>query len=365
MRRWLAWTALLLAIVAVAVLTVRRDDEGIPLDPDSTGPLGAKALVVLLRELGADVEISEGAPAASATTAVLLADQLSEERRAEVLAWVRGGGTLLVADPTSDLAPPFARQRGVFSFDPEDDVDPDDCDEPALRTVRRLRAEETAPLQRPAGAAGCLRQGDGYLVVVRPEGDGTVVSVGGAAPFINANLDDDDNAVLATTVLAPAPDEAVVAFLDRSAVGGGDRSLLELVDRRVKDGLWQLAIAFGVLVLWRARRFGRPVLEPQPVELPGNELVVAVGNLLQRARRRDQAAEMLRGDLRRTLAERLGLPPDASVDAVAAAAAARGTIGEDAVRAALDPRLLSDDRELVNLARSVHDIRREVIDVDS
>ena len=363
MRRSLPWVALLIAVVVVAVLTVRRDDEGIPLDPSSTGPLGAKALVVLLRELGAGVQVTDGAPESSATTAVLLGDSLSEERRTAVVEWVRAGGTLLVADPSSELAPPFARRQGVFSFDPEDDVDPSDCDEPALRSVRDL-GEEVAALQRPQGATGCLRQGDGYLVVVRPEGDGTVVSVGGAAPFVNRNLDEGDGAVLAATVLAPAPDDAVVAFLDRGGVGGGDRSLLDLVDRRVKDGLWQLAIAFGVLVLWRARRFGRPVLEPQPVELAGNELVVAVGNLMQRARRRDQAAEMLRGDLRRTLAERLGLPTDASVDAVAAAVTARTNLAEHQVRYALGPRLLSDDRELVDLARSVEDIRREVIDVD-
>jgi hypothetical protein len=34
------------------------------------------------------------------------------------------------------------------------------------------------------------------------------------------------------------------------------------------------------------------------------------------------------------------------------------------VQRALDPRLLSDDRELVDLARAVHDIRREVTDVE-
>ena len=364
MRRALPWLALLLAVTVVAVLTVRRDDDGTPLDPDSTGPLGAKALVVLLREMGAEVEVTDEAPAEDATTAVLLGDYLDEERRDEMVDWVRAGGTLLVADPTSELSPPVARQQGVFSFDPEAEVDPDDCDEAALRTVRRLSAEDMAPLQRPAGAPGCLRQGDGFLVVVRAEGDGTIVSVGGAAPFLNTKLDEDDNSVLATTVLAPDPARAVVSFLDRGAVGGGDRSLLDLVDRRVKDGLWQLAIAFGVLVLWKVRRFGRPVLEPQPVELPGNELVAAVGNLLQRAHRRDQAAEMLRSDLRRTLAERLGLPFDAPVDAVASAAAARSDVSDDDVKAALDPRVLSDDRELVDLARRVHDIRREVIDVD-
>src|SRR6266581_6954843 len=73
---------------------------------------------------------------------------------------------------------------------------------------------------------------------------------------------------------------------------------------RVRLAMWQLVVAFAVLVLWRARRLGRPVAEAQPVQIPGSELVVAVGNLLQRARGRGQAAGLLTDDLRRTLAER-------------------------------------------------------------
>ena len=89
----------------------------------------------------------------------------------------------------------------------------------------------------------------------------------------------------------------------------------------------QLAVAFGVLVLWRSRRLGRPVLEPQPVQLAGSELVVAVGELLQRAKGREQAASVLRDDLRRWLAERLGLPPATPAEVVAEAAAAARRVG--------------------------------------
>ena len=61
--------------------------------------------------------------------------------------------------------------------------------------------------------------------------------------------------------------------------------------------LAQLLIAFVVFALWRGRRLGRPVAEVQPVEIAGSELVVAVGNLLQKAGRPEIAAERLRSDL--------------------------------------------------------------------
>ena len=56
-----------------------------------------------------------------------------------------------------------------------------------------------------------------------------------------------------------------------------------------------------VFALWRARRLGRPVAEVQPVEIAGSELVVAVGNLLQKSGRPETAAERLRSDLHHDL----------------------------------------------------------------
>ena len=66
--------------------------------------------------------------------------------------------------------------------------------------------------------------------------------------------------------------------------GGGERTLVDLVSAGVTRALAQLALAFAVYALWRARRLGRPVAEPQPVAVAGSELVAAVGNLLDRTR---------------------------------------------------------------------------------
>jgi hypothetical protein len=136
-------------------------------------------------------------------------------------------------------------------------------------------------------------------------------------------------------------------------VGGGSRSLGDLVAPGVKGAAVQLGVAFLLYALWRARRLGRPVPEPQPVPLAASELVVAVGNLLQQAGRRDEAGALLRADLRRRLAERLGLPLDAPVEVVAATAAARTGVPVERLREALIPVPLARDDELVALSAEV------------
>jgi hypothetical protein len=126
--------------------------------------------------------------------------------------------------------------------------------------------------------------------------------------LVNQELGKADNSVLLASLLVPV-EGTTVQVLQPPLPGGGCAGLGDLIAPRVRLALWQLVIAFVLLALWRARRLGRPVVEPQPVQLPGAELVVAVGNLLQRAKGRGQAAGLLTDDLRRCLAERLGLPP--------------------------------------------------------
>ena len=119
-------------------------------------------------------------------------------------------------------------------------------------------------------------------------------------------------------------------------------------------------LAFELLALRRARRRGRPVAEPQPVQLAGAELVVAVGNLLQRAKGRGQAAGLLTDDLRRSLAERLGLPASAPPDQVADTVAARSGVPRERVLRILTHPAPRDEAELVAHRQAVDTSRREV-----
>jgi len=354
----LLWGAIAVGIVLAALLGGGRGgDQGNPLDPASTGADGTKALVDMLKELGARVSITGRPPASGGGGVLLLSDDLDQSRRARLLDWTGHGGTLVVTDPRSPITrvEPIEPTRVGF-LDAELQRG---CGLQALRDVRRVSAPGGLVFRVPRGARGCFQRGQGSWLVAQPVGAGTVVRLGGASALVNQEIGKADNAVLAASLLAPSEGASVVV-LQPPAPGGGSRDLGDLVAPRVKLGLWQLGVAFALLALWRGRRLGRPVAEPVVVSIPGSELVVAVGNLLQRARHRQQAAALLADDLRRTLSDRLGLPASAPPEQVAASVAARTGIERERVLAALLPSVPRGEPELVVLGQSVEAIRTEV-----
>ena len=369
--RALPWVAVVVGLAVVVAVGGRRADEGNPLDPGSPGPLGTKGLVEVLRELGGRVTVSADQPGTGTDVALLLSDNLTSDRRRGLLDWVGRGGTLVVADPGSGVThvePVGSTRIGLLNAEIERR-----CAEPALADVGRVAAPGGIVFKLPeggpgngqggppgtAGARACFPRNRGAWLLIQPLGSGTVVRLGGASVLVNQELGKADNAVLLASLLVPV-EGTTVQVLQPPLPGGGDAGLGDLVAPRVRLALWQLVVAFVLLALWRARRLGRPVAEPQPVQLPGAELVVAVGNLLQRAKARGQAAGLLSDDLRRSLAERLGLPPSAPADQVADAVAARAGIPRERVLRTLAQVNPRDEAELVALSQAVDSIRREV-----
>lgn len=357
---WLA----VLAVLVVLALFVRRPDDGDPLDPRSTKPLGAKALVELLEAQGATVDVSRVTPSPgdSADSTLVLSDQLDDEQRERLDGWIRSGGTLVIADPTSTFAPGATRANLFGGGDLGDELTPQ-CELAALATVARIDPAGGVPLPVPdvAGleATGCFPFLGGHYLVARRHGEGAIVALGGAAAVVNTNIDEQDNAVMVVSLLAPRGDERVTV-LDRPLPGTGRETLSDVAPRGVKLLLLQLVIAFAIFAVARARRLGRPVVEPQLVDVPASELVVAVGNLLHVARHRDQAAAMLREDLRRTLAERLGLPTDSHPDTVVEAVRGRRELPSERIAAVLADRPVDRDEDLVSLAQLIETVRQEV-----
>jgi hypothetical protein len=361
-NRALPWVLLAVGLLAIAVLSRGGDDTGEELDPRSTGPLGARGLVLLLEEMGADVAIG---PRVDGDVAVLLVDEIGRAQEEEVREFVERGGTLVVADPLSSFAPALTRSGASF-FDPGDDDETlaANCAMPAVSEIRAITAPNAVMFRVKPGAIGCFGPSDdgarGYLVA-RSEGDGSVVALAGGAPFVNDRLDEVDNAVLAVSLMAPQPGVRVTV-LEADAAGSGEDSLLDLMPGSVKSSLWQLVVAFAALVLWRARRLARPVEETQPVAIPGSELVIATGNLLHRAGRRDASVQMLQSQLRRDLAMRFGLSADLSVEQVADVLVTRG-IPAAKTRYALSPRRVDSDEEFVAVASAIESLRKEVLHV--
>jgi hypothetical protein len=366
-RRALPWVAVVLGVALVVAVAGRGAEEGNPLDPASPGPLGTKGLVEVLRGLGGRVTVSAGQPGTGTDTALLLSDDLTPQRRQGLLDWVRRGGTLVVADPSSGVTrvePVGSTRVGLLDAEIERR-----CAVPALRDAERVAAPggvvfeipegQGAPGNRPDATQACFPRNDGAWLLVQPLGGGTVVRLGGASALVNQELGEADNAILLASLLVPVEGTAV-QVLQPPLPGGGTAGLGDLIAPRVRLALWQLVLAFVLLALWRARRLGRPVAEPQPVQLPGAELVVAVGNLLQRAKGRGQAAGLLTDDLRRSLAERLGLPPSTPADQVADTVAERTGIPRERVLRTLTRTTPRDEAELVALSQAADTIRREV-----
>ena len=351
MRRF-GWVVVLLAVVIVgAFLGAARRTTGPPLDPGSTAPDGARAVVALVEELGGSVTVVDGAPSDEFDRALLLEDRLSRADADALLRWVREGGRLVVADAGSLFTPAVA--GGVV------DRITGRCEVDGLRPVEALDVGLAQRYEVPPGSTGCFTEpgGSEAFVVVRPEGSGSVVSVGGPDLFTNDLLDEADNAVLAAGLLAG--EGTATAFVRPGLPGAGDQGLVDLVDTPARAALAQLLVAFLVVVLWRARRLGAPVEEPQPVAVEASELTRAVGRLLAANRRPDRAGAILRDRARRDLSAPLGLPLDATVDAVVHAVTARTALGErDVRRAVSDP--VRSDADLVEVADLLVRIREEI-----
>lgn len=350
-RRGAVWgLGILVLVVVAAYLGSARSNVGPPLDPESTAPDGAKALAELIGRLDADLDVLEGTPPADADVVLLLEDRLPNEQADEVEAWVRRGGTLVVADPTSLFTPRLG--SGV------DGVLDTGCEVPGLADIERLDVGAGFGYLDPADAHTCFRTATGQsFVTAQDAGDGTIVSIGGPDVFTNEFLDEVDNAVLAGRLLAGTGRRTV--FLRPTLAGGGDDGLLDLVEAPARAALLQLVVVFLVVVAWRARRLGHPVAEPQPVQIQGSELTNAVGRLLQNNRRPDRAAAILRDHARRDLSSLLGLPLDAPVGVVESTIAARTTLDESSVRRAVSDAVTTDDL-LVEVAHLLSRIREEL-----
>ncbi len=355
-NRLLPWLLVGVALLGLVLLSGNPGDDGPPLDPDSTGDLGTRGLVLLLEEFDADLDFTSRPD--EQDVALLLSDRLDDLERQRLLEWVEGGGTLVVTDPGS----PLSAQPGndFFGGLVDASIDAGRCDEPALAALNRVDPGGGIPYVVFPGDRSCFGDGEEAFVVVGDRREGTVVSIGGAAAFTNGGLGSEDNAALAVSLLAPAPGTRV-AFLEPPEVGTGDQTLSDLVAPGIKLALVQLGIAFVVYALWRAIRLGRPVAEPQPVDIDSSEFVAAVGNLLAERRDPQLSAQTIAAASVRRMAADLGLGPATASDVVAAAIATR--IGRDAasVEATLRATHVSTDDDLVALTTELDRLEQELL----
>jgi hypothetical protein len=193
---------------------------------------------------------------------------------------------------------------------------------------------------------------------------GRTVTVLGAGTFLtNGELARAGNAALAVNLL---PSRRVVWLVPpvssvAAAPGpAGPRSFASLVPLTAYLVVAQLAIAVLLAAIWRARRLGQLVTEPLPVVVRASETVEGHGHLYQSRHARGRAASALRAAALIRISKAAGLPPGASRETVTAAVAARTAADQATIAQLLYGPAPRTDQALVNLAREVDELEREV-----
>jgi Domain of unknown function (DUF4350) len=362
-RRSWRWALLALAAVCVVAaistyLTAPR--PGGRMDPGSTGPDGAHALVSLLRDRGVTVVVADSVADAqrqARSGALLLFAQTQRVTTDALLQRLAATpGDLLLVEPTSHaraaLAPGI-RAGGATVLDSRPNC--------MLREADRAGSVDFGPADTftAAGRRQVTSCYGGALVRYR-DGQRTVTVVGSTDFMTNGGLLRAGNAALAMNL---AGQHSRLVWYAPQRIEGESSSattIFDLIPDNVVYMVVQLWLAVLLIALWKARRIGPLVAEELPVVVRASETVEGRGRLYRSRRARDRAAQALRAASLHRLIPRLGVGADTSGPATVAAAAQRSGIPAESVRHILFGPAPTSDADLVQLARALDDIERQV-----
>jgi hypothetical protein len=371
-RPWLV-TLIVIAMLAAVLASVARGlyRDG-PLEPDAPTGQGSKAVVQVLEDLGVEVDVERHTADASealrggGTVLVTAPSELgAEQLTALAEAREAGDGRLVLVQPdfvTLSYLTPHLSPSGAVRSPTTLEADPD-CGDLAhrARVLEVPGAEDgirgAATLYRTSPPAhGCFRTDDGALIA---EHDGVVV-LGSADLLTNDGVGRADNSALALNLLAA---DAEIGWYVPSAndplAPTSQTPLGYLPDWAGPLLLWLLLVAVVALVAV-GRRFGPVVIEPLPVTVRPQELVLGRARLLQRADARDAAATSLRSATATRLADRLGLRREPALDGLLATLAPQTDRSEAQLRALLGPTPVTSDQDLVHLAHELDRLEKEI-----
>lgn len=366
LRSW-RWVLLTLAaICAVAAVTtyLTAPRPGGRMDPASTGPEGAHALVALLRDHGVDVvvanSVGDAENAARPGTLLLIAQaqHLTDDTLLHRLADTNAD--LLLVEPTSRaraVLAPGIRSAGASALESKPDC--------ALREANRAGSVQFGPTNtfRAAGDRVIVSCYGGALVRYR-DGERSVTLVGSTDFMTNSGLPRAGNAALAMNLAGER--SRLVWYAPQRAEGSetsGSATLFDLIPDNVNWMVWQLWLVVILVALWKGRRIGPLVAEQLPVVVRASETVEGRGRLYRSRRARDVAAQALRTATLQRLLPRLGLTATSPPQNVVNAVAARSGASPDMVRHRLFGPPPDTDADLVALARELDDIERQVASI--
>jgi hypothetical protein len=364
-RRWRSWQWVLVALAAICVvaaigafLTAPR--PGGQMDPASTGPEGAHALVALLRDRDVTVvvasTVADVESSARPGTLLLIAQtqRITDESLLRRLA--RTPGDLLLVEPTAHARATLAagiRNSGASVLDSEPNC--------VLREANQAGSVEFGPTNtfHPVGDSAITSCYGGALVRYR-DGERTVTVVGSTDFMTNGGLLRAGNAALAMNLAGDHPRLVWYAPHQVEGESSSSATIFDLIPANVPWIFWQLWLTVILVALWKGRRVGPLVSEDLPVVVRASETVEGRGRLYRSRRARDRAAQALRTATLQRLFPRLGLGVDTLAPVVLTVIAQRSRADAEWVRHILYGPPPATDTDLVHLARALDDIERQV-----
>ena len=321
-----------IVIVAVVVVvnvglqlldsTTRGADETAPRSSSfSTGSTGVAAWSELLQRNRHSTDAVRGGLDdenldSRATLVVLDPDSVSREEEAAVRAFVEAGGRLVAGGGTSTGLlralldePPEWSSHGARRVSPDGSA-------PEVDSLDEVVTEGVGSWDETGGTEAILGDGETVVATVADVGDGRVVMLADPSSLQNRLLDRADNAAFALQIVG---DNTAVRFAEGQH-GYSDATGLGAIPGRWKVALIGLALAALVGAVAAGRRLGPPEDEARALPPPRRAYVDAVAESLARTGRPVEALAPLQATTRARLARRAGLGPDASEDALRAAA---------------------------------------------
>jgi hypothetical protein len=341
------WALVGIVLVAAAVVVaITRPGSGRPLDPSSPSSGGSKALATALRGYGVRVHTTTDPSAARGQIVVVEPQDYSARQlrglaaRGELVLFGDGGSALVaLGAPAHPLGPTGGR------------IAPG-CDWPGAIATGPVDLPDGTQAYSAPGAQSCyggtVLRGDGWTLLGSSAllRNDTVAGAGVAA--LDVNSISADRTVRDVTWLLPgasARGEQAAPTVWALFPDGARRAFV-----------W-LAVLGALLVLWRARRFGRVVTEPLPVLVRAAEIIEGHGRLYHRAAARERAAAALRAGAIGRLAADLHLPRNTAPTGVVTAVAFRTGRSPAEVGALLLGAPPSDDAALIELATALDDLQ--------
>ncbi|WP_159448732.1 DUF4350 domain-containing protein [Demequina sp. NBRC 110053] len=370
-------SALFVIFIATLVLTSRPEDTT-TLSIDNSAEDGTRAVAQILRAQGVDVRQTPTMAGARiddpSRTTLVLADA-GELMDYQIDAVADYPGDIALIRPGQDL---LAALETGLTADPTLDAEVQSAQ---CADADAIAAESVATLDTvlsggdSGGAELCFVNADGAGAYAVIDGERRV-SVLGSWPIItNDHLDEHGHAALSLRMLGRHEtlvwyvgdpyDVSTLTWEGSSGDGKAPPTEVEANPDFLPPGtipvLFILALTVAVAAMWRARRFGRLVREPLPVEVRASESTRGRARLYRRARASGRAAAAMRARAALRMGRRLGVPRSADRAAIVGAiarAAERDPRDVDRIlygaAPTTDAQLMTTIDELDTLEREVH-----------